>query len=221
MCGVWRGYDVAGVGGGEFALRLVSPQRVAPLYWRSDTHTHTPVDGVARGAPVVPFQLLLRRVPPVDVHRQLEGPCVNGVCVRVCVRDMHQVRRREGDGVEGRGRGPMLCGGGVATAWTDTAGASSDGVVGGESDGNDGDGIGGTGGNDDPSVWSLLGDLAGLLSAVGYGAYTVLLRQVCPKDEDRMSMQLLFGYVGLLNMIIRNGFMPHIMGYKFITYLCP
>ncbi len=31
--------------------------------------------------------------------------------------------------------------------------------------------------------------------------YTVLLRQVCPKDEDRMSMQLLFGYVGLLNMI--------------------
>ncbi len=41
MCGVWRGYDVAGVGGGEFALRLVSRQRVAPLYWRSDTHTHT------------------------------------------------------------------------------------------------------------------------------------------------------------------------------------
>ncbi len=41
MCGVWRGYDVAGVGGGEFALQLVSRQRVAPLYWRSDTHTHT------------------------------------------------------------------------------------------------------------------------------------------------------------------------------------
>jgi hypothetical protein len=40
MCGVWRGYDVAGVGGGEFALRLVLRQRVAPLYWRSDTHTH-------------------------------------------------------------------------------------------------------------------------------------------------------------------------------------
>jgi hypothetical protein len=28
-------------GGGEFALRLVSHQRVAPLYWRSDTHKHT------------------------------------------------------------------------------------------------------------------------------------------------------------------------------------
>jgi hypothetical protein len=41
MCGVWRRYDVAGVGGGEFALRLVSRQRVAPPYWRSDTHTHT------------------------------------------------------------------------------------------------------------------------------------------------------------------------------------
>ncbi len=41
MCGVWRGYDVTGVGGGEFALRLALRQRVAPLYWRSDTHTHT------------------------------------------------------------------------------------------------------------------------------------------------------------------------------------
>jgi solute carrier family 35 protein F5 len=47
-----------------------------------------------------------------------------------------------------------------------------------------------------------MGDIAGLLSAVGYGAYTVLLRHLCPKEEDRMSMQLLFGYVGLLNMII-------------------
>ncbi len=41
MCGVWRGYDVAGIGGGEFTLRLVPRQKVAPLYWRSDTHTHT------------------------------------------------------------------------------------------------------------------------------------------------------------------------------------
>jgi drug/metabolite transporter (DMT)-like permease len=46
-----------------------------------------------------------------------------------------------------------------------------------------------------------MGDIAGLLTAVGYGAYTVLLRHLCPKDEDRMSTQLLFGYVGLLNMI--------------------
>jgi hypothetical protein len=36
-----RGYDIAGIGGGEFNLQLVLRQRVAPLYWRSDTHTHT------------------------------------------------------------------------------------------------------------------------------------------------------------------------------------
>jgi hypothetical protein len=41
MCGVWREYDVAGIGGGEFTLRLIPRQKVAPLYWRSDTHTHT------------------------------------------------------------------------------------------------------------------------------------------------------------------------------------
>ncbi len=41
MCGVWREYDVAGIGGGEFTLRLTPRQKVAPLYWRSDTHTHT------------------------------------------------------------------------------------------------------------------------------------------------------------------------------------
>ncbi len=28
-------------GGGEFTLRLIPHQKVAPLYWRSDTHTHT------------------------------------------------------------------------------------------------------------------------------------------------------------------------------------
>jgi hypothetical protein len=52
MCGVWRGYDVAGIGGGEFALRLVSRQRVAPLYWRSDIHTHTlhwPISSLGEG----------------------------------------------------------------------------------------------------------------------------------------------------------------------------
>lgn len=54
----------------------------------------------------------------------------------------------------------------------------------------------------DDSTKSLLGDLCGLVSAIGYGAYTVLLRHLCPKDEDRMSMQLLFGYIGLLNMMV-------------------
>eukprot|EP00986_Skeletonema_menzelii_P008373 scaffold3508_cov149-Skeletonema_menzelii.AAC.8 len=56
--------------------------------------------------------------------------------------------------------------------------------------------------NLDSSSRSLLGDLCGLVSAIGYGAYTVLLRHLCPKDEYRMSMQLLFGYIGLLNMMV-------------------
>ncbi len=40
MCRVWREYDVAGVGGGEFILQLILHQKVVPFYWRSDTHTH-------------------------------------------------------------------------------------------------------------------------------------------------------------------------------------
>jgi len=36
-----REYDVAGIGGGEFALRLVPHQRAAPFYRRTRTHTHT------------------------------------------------------------------------------------------------------------------------------------------------------------------------------------
>jgi hypothetical protein len=50
MCGVWRGYDIAGIEGGEFALRLVSRQRVAPPYWRSDAHTHTLAPNLKRAA---------------------------------------------------------------------------------------------------------------------------------------------------------------------------
>jgi hypothetical protein len=29
------------LGGGKFTLRLILRQKVAPLYWKSDTHTHT------------------------------------------------------------------------------------------------------------------------------------------------------------------------------------
>lgn len=94
--------------------------------------------------------------------------------------------------------------GGVATAYTDVGGG------GGSSSVNDGmDDTRrilrflqpATEFSNEPSARSLLGDLAGLFSAMGYGAYTVLLRHLCPKDENRMSMQLLFGYVGILNMI--------------------
>lgn len=48
----------------------------------------------------------------------------------------------------------------------------------------------------------LLGDLAGLISALGYGTYTVLIRTLCPKDESKMSMQLLLGYIGGINGLV-------------------
>ena len=48
-------------------------------------------------------------------------------------------------------------------------------------------------------VRSMLGDFVGLMGAAGYGAYTVLLRCKVPSD-DQISMQLLFGYVGLVNV---------------------
>lgn len=48
---------------------------------------------------------------------------------------------------------------------------------------------------------ALLGDFLGLVSAVGYGAYAVQTRVYCPKDESLYSMQLLLGYIGLLNMV--------------------
>jgi len=47
----------------------------------------------------------------------------------------------------------------------------------------------------------ILGDLAGLISAMGYGTYTVLIRSLCPRDEDKYSMQLLLGYIGVINGI--------------------
>ena len=53
-------------------------------------------------------------------------------------------------------------------------------------------------------IW---GDVAGLISAVGYGGYTVLVRVLCPADEDRMSMQLFLGYVGAINMVLLSPFL--------------
>jgi solute carrier family 35 protein F5 len=112
--------------------------------------------------------------------------------------------------------------GGVATAWTDAGGAAGDGGSGlSLSSSIDNHDNNNHNNNDENRIllhrllqhsadlansntsisWTLVGDFAGLLSAMGYGAYTVLLRHICPKDENRMSMQLLLGYVGLLNMI--------------------
>ena len=52
-----------------------------------------------------------------------------------------------------------------------------------------------------------LGDIAGLLSAIGYGGYTILIRVLCPRDESQISMQLLFGYIGLLNLVAFSPFL--------------
>ena len=119
--------------------------------------------------------------------------------------------------------GVILCFmGGVATAWTDVGGSANTNNA--DTDGNmilSGEetieGIQHHHNNNvlrvliphvsdlvanNSNMRSLLGDLAGLTSAIGYGAYTVLLRHLCPKDESRMSMQLFFGYIGLLNMVV-------------------
>jgi len=53
----------------------------------------------------------------------------------------------------------------------------------------------------DTSSSSFYGDLTGLVAAMGYGIYTVLLSSLCPKDESTMSMNLLLGYMGLFQMI--------------------
>ena len=50
------------------------------------------------------------------------------------------------------------------------------------------------------------GNLAGLISAIGYGVYTVLLRTQCPRDEALFSMSLILGYIGLTNMILLSPF---------------
>lgn len=46
---------------------------------------------------------------------------------------------------------------------------------------------------------AMIGDFLGLLSALGYGTYTVMIRVLCPHDESSYSMQLLLGYIGLVN----------------------
>jgi solute carrier family 35 protein F5 len=56
--------------------------------------------------------------------------------------------------------------------------------------------------NDDTSDDRLWGDALGLLSAVGYGGYAVMVRILCPHDESLMSMQLFLGFVGVFNMVL-------------------
>jgi solute carrier family 35 protein F5 len=53
-----------------------------------------------------------------------------------------------------------------------------------------------------PPIVLLMGDFLSLLSAIGYAVQVMLIRVLCPRDETRMSMQLLLGYVGLINAVL-------------------
>lgn len=48
---------------------------------------------------------------------------------------------------------------------------------------------------------SLVGDLFGLLSAVSYGLFTVLLKKFAGEEGERVDIQKLFGYVGLFTLV--------------------
>ncbi|KAL7464814.1 hypothetical protein ACHAXS_010588 [Conticribra weissflogii] len=99
---------------------------------------------------------------------------------------------------KGKLLGVLLCFlGGVATAWTDVEQPQPQTQTQPQPEG-----VGDITDDERSPFLALAGDAAGLLSAVGYGAYTVLIRHLCPTDEDRMSMQLLFGYIGLWNMVV-------------------
>lgn len=54
--------------------------------------------------------------------------------------------------------------------------------------------------DNDSSSHSLFGDFMALLSAVGYGLYTTVLRLKVP-DDSNVSMQLILGYMGVVNSI--------------------
>lgn len=55
--------------------------------------------------------------------------------------------------------------------------------------------------NDDGTRQTVGGDAVALLGAAGYGLYTTAIRYKVP-DEDAISMQLLLGYIGLINAIV-------------------
>lgn len=48
---------------------------------------------------------------------------------------------------------------------------------------------------------SLVGDLFGLLSAVSYGLFTVLLKKFAGEEGQRVDVQKLFGYIGLFTLV--------------------
>ena len=47
----------------------------------------------------------------------------------------------------------------------------------------------------------IYGDMFSLMAAVGYAAYSVQARILCPQDEELYSMTLLLGYVGVISSV--------------------
>ncbi|TKY58123.1 membrane protein [Spatholobus suberectus] len=48
---------------------------------------------------------------------------------------------------------------------------------------------------------SLIGDLFGLLSAMSYGLFTILLKKISGEEGERVDVQKLFGYIGLFTLV--------------------
>ena len=61
------------------------------------------------------------------------------------------------------------------------------------------------------TILPMLGDLLGVISAIGYGAYAVQTRIYCPKNESLYSMQILLGYIGLCNLIVLSPFAIYLL----------
>ncbi|KAJ0031667.1 hypothetical protein Pint_12530 [Pistacia integerrima] len=47
---------------------------------------------------------------------------------------------------------------------------------------------------------SITGDIFGLLSAISYGLFTVLLKKYAGSDGDKVDVQKFFGYIGLFSL---------------------
>lgn len=56
-------------------------------------------------------------------------------------------------------------------------------------------------GNSGAQQRTLLGDMFGLMSAIAYGLFTVLLKKFCGEEGEKVDVQKLFGYLGLFSLI--------------------
>lgn len=66
---------------------------------------------------------------------------------------------------------------------------------------------------------AILGDILALFSALFYAIYLIFLK-VQIKDESRIDMQLFFGYVGLLNILLcwPVGLLLHWLGVESLEF---